>query len=507
MDQVKKRQLRGVIGWIAVVAVIVMLAAIPLLARSEAEAPGGTVQILSDTARTTSIQTVLRGAGTLAGQEAVEITVPTGIKLEKYLVRNGETVSAGDAVAEVDPVSTLNAIVQVQEKLDALKQALMDAADAETALHLKSGTAGVVKVVYAQAGDNAGDVMLEHGALAVLSLDGRMAVKLNCVSQLSVGETVTVILVDGSEIPGRVESNLCGTMVVSVKDEGYSIGVPVTVSDGDTALGSGELYVHNAWNAVAWSGTVDAVSVRPENTVEAGDVLLELVDTDAAAKYKALAEEHREYEQMMLTLFRLYESGVVTAECGGVVSGIDEESSLLLRNDHTLTDFSLNDTTILTVIPQDTMTLTVTLDERDIGRVSLGQTAQVKVDALMDQTFDAVVTAIGTRGINNGGSSKFSVELTMERGEKMLPGMRGCAEIILDTAADLLAIPVAALCEQGNQTVVYTGFDAKKGELTNPVIVSTGVSDGTMVQILSGLEEGCTCYYPYFACRSETDSR
>lgn len=74
-------------------------------------------------------------------------------------------------------------------------------------------------------------------------------------------------------------------------------------------------------------------------------------------------------------MLQLYENGVVTADCDGVTSGVDEESTLLLENDSTLIDFSLDETVILTVVPQDTMTLTITLDERDIGKVSLGQTA------------------------------------------------------------------------------------------------------------------------------------
>ena len=195
---------------------------------------------------------------------------------------------------------------------------------------------------------------------------------------------------------------------------------------------------------------------------------------------------------------------MITAECDGVISGVDEESSLLLENDSALTDFSQEETMILAVIPQDTMALTITLDERDIGKVSLRQTAQVQVDALKDRTFEATVTAIGTHGTNNGGSSKFTVELTLPRGENMLAGMRTSAGISLDITENVLTIPVAALCEQGSKTLVYTGYDPETGELTNPVEVTTGVSDGINVEILAGLEAGDpVCYFYYEALAAE----
>ena len=504
MDQVKKRQLKKILGWVAIVAVIGLLAAMPLLARSEAEAAGPAVSILSDTVKLGNIETVLRGGGTLMEQEAVEVTVFTGIKLERYLVSNGDFVTVGDPVAEVDPVSVMNAIIQVQEHLDALKQDLAGASNEETTAELKAVAGGRVKAVYAKEGDSVRDVMLEHGALAVLSLDGRMAVKVSCDLRLSVGEMVTVAFENGTETEGRVEACLDGTAVVSIEDAGYAIGETVTVFIDEQFLGAGELYVHNAWNTVAWSGTVEEVLAGPEETVDARDVLFELTEVESKAAFDRLLEEHREYESVLQALLRLYENGVITAECDGVISGVDEESSLLLENDSALTDFSLEETVILAVIPQDTMILTITLDERDIGKVSLGQTAQVQVDALKDRTFEATVTAIGTHGTNNGGNSKFTVELTLPRGENMLTGMRASAGITLDTTGNVLAIPVAALCEQRSKTMVYTGYDPETGELTNPVEVTTGVSDGIHVEILSGLEAGDpVCYFYYEALAAE----
>ena len=498
MDQVKKRKLKQVLGWVAMVTVIGLLAAMPLLAQSEAEAAGPAVSILSDTVKTGTIETVLRGGGTLTEQEAVEVTVFSGIKLKRYLVRNGDAVVSGDPVAEVDPVSVMNAIIQVQEHLDALKQDMADSADEETTAELKTAAGGRVKAVYAKEGDRVRDVMLEHGALAVLSLSGRMAVKVTCDIRLSVGETVTVTFANGTDTKGRVESCLDGTAVISVEDEAYAIGETVTVLTGDVVLGSGDLYVYNAWNAIAWSGTVEEVRISPEETVDAGDVLMDLTDEESAGTIETLAEEHREYESILQSLLLLQESGVITANCDGVIAGVDEESTMLLENDTDLTDFSLENIRIMEVIPQDTMTLTITLDERDVGKVVLGQTAWVKVDALKGQVFEAVVTAVGTHGTNNGGSSKFTVALTLPRGENMLVGMRGSAGITLETTENVLTVPVAALVDQGSKTLVYTGYDSETGELINPVTVTTGVSDGITVEILSGLEAGDTVCYSYY---------
>ena len=52
--------------------------------------------------------------------------------------------------------------------------------------------------------------------------------------------------------------------------------------------------------------------------------------------------------------------------------------------------------------------------------------------------------------------------------------------------------------EQGNQTVVYTGYDKENETLRNPVVVKVGSSDGETVEILEGLTNGQTYYYAYY---------
>ena len=68
----------------------------------------------------------------------------------------------------------------------------------------------------------------------------------------------------------------------------------------------------------------------------------------------------------------------------------------------------------------------------------------------------------------------------------------------LESLENCLTIPVAALVEQGNKTMVYTLFDEKSQTLTGLTPVETGLSDGEYVQILSGLTEDAAVWYRYY---------
>lgn len=334
MDKTRKKSIRRVIAWVSLTALVVLLTAMPLLARERVEEDGPAATIKSGTVQARTITQVLSGGGILTEDDAEAVTIPSGVKLTQFLVSNGDTVQKGDALASVDKITVMEAITEVQETLEYLDGKIKDASSDEGASSVKALTSGKVKILYAEPGDNVQDVVLEHGALAVLSLDGRMAVTLETKIKLSAGDAVSVILSDGKEVGGRVESALGGKLTVSIADDGYAVGEEVSVRTADgEELGNGPLAVHNPWNATAYYGTVSTVHVKENQTVSAGTNLLTLKDVDHSTSRQLLLAQRQEYEETMQELFTMYESGVLTAPCDGLVSGVDDESPYLLSDD------------------------------------------------------------------------------------------------------------------------------------------------------------------------------
>ena len=160
--------------------------------------------------------------------------------------------------------------------------------------------------------------------------------------------------------------------------------------------------------------------------------------------------------------------------------------------------FTLEGSTLMTVSPESTVALTITLDEQDIAKVSVGQKASVNVLALSGETFDAEVVEVAGQGTNSGGSSKFTAKLRLAKTADMLDGMSATAALHLQTKENIPLIPVAALIQQGTRTMVCTGLDKETGEPVNPVPVTLGISDGNHVEILEGLKPGDSYYYSYY---------
>lgn len=159
-------------------------------------------------------------------------------------------------------------------------------------------------------------------------------------------------------------------------------------------------------------------------------------------------------------------------------------------------DYIMEETELCTLTPYDTAEISLTVDELDISRLSIGQPVTVTLDALPGQSFDGSITLIDPNGSSAGGDTKYTVTVSIARTQDMLEGMNAFVTAELACHDGLLLIPAAALYEDAGGTYVYTGTD-KNGEPSGPVAVTTGLSDGTNVEITGGLSDGDSFCYLY----------
>lgn len=159
-------------------------------------------------------------------------------------------------------------------------------------------------------------------------------------------------------------------------------------------------------------------------------------------------------------------------------------------------DYIMEETVLCTLTPYDTAEISLTVDELDISRLSIGQPVTVTLDALPGQSFDGSITLIDPNGSSAGGDTKYTVTVSIARTQDMLEGMNASVTAELACHDGLLLIPAAALYEDAGGTYVYTGTD-KNGEPSGPVAVTTGLSDGTNVEITGGLSDGDSFCYLY----------
>lgn len=167
------------------------------------------------------------------------------------------------------------------------------------------------------------------------------------------------------------------------------------------------------------------------------------------------------------------------------------------KNTPAYDSFDTTCTVAATVIPTQEMTVDITVDELDILSLQTGMEVAITLDALPGKTYPGTITKINTYGQNSGGNTKYTVTVTLDRAENMLTGMNASVKVETASSEEVPTVPAAAIQSKDGKSWLYTAYDEKTDTLSGLTEVTTGLSDGESVEILSGLPEGSTYYYKY----------
>lgn len=478
----KKRKRRKII--ITVVSLVLVLAIIAvtgvgfLQRRVREQFASGSGEVLSYEVSTGSISTVVSGSGSLTDVDLDSITVPDGVEITEVKVKTNQTIAKGDILATVDMASVISAMADLQVQIEDLDEQLSDAEDDAASTTIYAGVTGRVKAIFGEAELSVADVMYEHGALALISLDGYMAVDIE-TDALAVGDSVTVKLSDEEEITGTVESVVGGKATILVTDNGPEYDEAVTVLNGeDTVLETGNLYIHSALKVTGYAGTIAAVKADVNDKVSDTTKLFTLEDTSYSANYNSLLRQRAELEETLLELLTIQRDGAVLATADGSVYSVDYSDDAAAA--------------VVTLSTDKKMSVTISVDESDILSLELGQTVTVSVPSVSEDSFEGTLTEINRTSSESG---TYSAVIEVEKVEGMLSGMTASVSVRIEGVDDAILIPIEALHKTSDGAYVYTSYNEELQEYGGKVDVVTGLENSTYVEIKSGLNVGDTVYY------------
>ena len=130
------------------------------------------------------------------------------------------------------------------------------------------------------------------------------------------------------------------------------------------------------------------------------------------------------------------------------------------------------------------------VDESDIGKVTLGQPARIKVESFKDKTFNGKVTKISPMGVEKDNVTTFEVRVSVDNSSgELKPEMTANAEIVLEEHKNVLIVPEGSLKYDKNKqaSVEVPDKNAKDGK--REVKVKIGISNGSKTELLAGLKK------------------
>lgn len=207
----------------------------------------------------------------------------------------------------------------------------------------------------------------------------------------------------------------------------------------------------------------------------------------------------------------------IVAPTNGIVSKLNVE-----KGERVVGTMQMTGTEMMRIANFNSMEVQVEVSENDILRVSLGDTADIEVDAYLDEKFKGIVTEIGSSAISTNISQE--MQLTSDQVTNFIvkirilpesynnlpnktmpfrPGMSASVDINTNTERNAISIPIQAVTtrEKESKKDSTESKDLTEEDLDEVVFVieadtarmikvETGIQDNEYIQILSGLTAG-----------------
>jgi len=181
---------------------------------------------------------------------------------------------------------------------------------------------------------------------------------------------------------------------------------------------------------------------------------------------------------------------VIKATKPGLVVYGEGNRSYYRDNDRIEEGATVRERQVLITIPDNTqMTVEVKVHESYVKKVVKGQKARIVVDAFPDQPLTGVVDKIAVlpdsqnRWMNPELKVYATTILIDGHHDWLKPGMSAEGEIVIETLADVVKVPLQAVVQEGSETVVYVvngGLQRRK--------VVTGSFDTTFIEVKEGVQ-------------------
>ena len=171
-------------------------------------------------------------------------------------------------------------------------------------------------------------------------------------------------------------------------------------------------------------------------------------------------------------------------------------------------------TDMLRIADLSRMEAQVEVNENDIPRVKLGDTATIEIDAYTDHKFKGIVTEIAssakTTGVSADQVTNFDVNIlvlpasyetlvTSHNQNPLRPGMSATVDIRTEIREGIISVPIQSVTTRTDTTVVVRNLSDEKirtlvfitdGERALAKDVITGIQDNSYIEIISGVAEG-----------------
>ncbi|MCL4465184.1 MAG: efflux RND transporter periplasmic adaptor subunit [Chloroflexi bacterium] len=467
--------------------------------------------VQTTTVRLGTVAVTVAASGSVVDTKQSRLSFGSSGKLNELPVNVGDSVKAGQTLATVDPApyqtkldQAQSALRQAQIKLDQLKAS-------PAAVDVSAAQAAYDSAV-AKLNDLAGppsDSSLDSAQQSVDSAQAALQKAQNDLATLQAGPTQDAITIAKADLAKKQAA------LQQAQGEYDKVSWHPDVAMLPQALALQQATIDYQSSLASYNQTM--APPKPEDvaadqkTVESAQASLQAAESSlnelkAGAKASDLEAARSAVAQAKAALddktagptaqdVALQQEAIIVAQTNVNQAELDlANTKIVAPFDGVVAAVSGNPgeqvgagTAVVTLVDPLAVRVDATVDETDVAKIAVGQSAQVTFDALTGQTFNGKVIALAPSGTVQQGVVSYLVSVQLDPAKQVLPaGLTANVTITVNQKDNVLVVPNRAIQVQGRSRVVEvetaTGIETRQ--------VQVGISNDQLTEITSGLQQG-----------------
>jgi HlyD family secretion protein len=147
---------------------------------------------------------------------------------------------------------------------------------------------------------------------------------------------------------------------------------------------------------------------------------------------------------------------------------------------------------LLEIVDYNNLKVNVKVDEYDISALKEGREATVKISAI-NKEIKGAISSISKEGQIMNGVTYFNATIDLEKDDDIKIGMSAEVKLISNEATNIVILPMTAIQFDDNNKPYVLKKDEKGAAVKTEI--TTGINDGTMVEVKNGILNGETILY------------
>lgn len=418
------------------------------------------------------IQNVLTGTGTLEPYDSYTVTALASGEIVEDLFEEGDEVTKDQLLMRIDSSSLESSLERAQNSYDNAKKSLDDLYETRDDLNVVSDWSGVIQVMDLEVGD---DVMSGAVIASIIDRDTMLIdVPFMQSDTFGIAKGDTAVLTVAStleEISGTVDSispsytvNSNGVKVslvtIAVKNPGgITETTSATAKIGDYSCTQAANFYYNVNEQIKaeTSGEVARIVKGEGDYVSAGETIVVLESESLDDSIDNAERSLNEAANSLKDAQDAFDNYEITAPISGTVI----EKNYKLGEKIGSSSGSGSGNTVAVIYDMSALKFEMNIDELDIDSLEVGQQVNVTSEAKPGTTYVGEITYISVQGTTSNGTTYYPITVTLndygssEEGTALRPGMNIDAEIVLEKAENVIAVPIDAVA-RGNKVKVIT---------------------------------------------------